>query len=43
VVAGMSESQLQSYKRTCADVTSQRVGFDKNLIALCEMIRSASR
>lgn len=43
MVAGMSESQLQSYRRTCADVTAQRAGFDKNLIALCEMIQSASR
>jgi hypothetical protein len=43
MVSGMSAAQIENYQRTCKDVTSQRVGYDQNLIALCEMIQSASR
>jgi hypothetical protein len=39
----MSPSELQQTKKQCRQVMSDRASFDRNLVALCSLVQTASR
>ena len=41
VFAGMSSTEVRRYKRRCIEVTANPFSYDRNLVALCRMIRQA--
>jgi hypothetical protein len=42
-IANLSAAELAAYKRTCRQVLAAASSFDRDLVALCRMVQTASR
>jgi hypothetical protein len=43
IVARMSPSELQQAKKQCRQILASSSSFDNELVALCKLVRTASR